>query len=176
MGFKQGLEKVLEHEGYYSNDSRDNGGETYRGISRRWFPKWGGWSVVDTYEDKSQLQYNEELEKEVENFYYAFFWIKIHAHEIEDDFVAQMVFNFSVNMGKKVIAKKIQRVLQVTPDGIIGPQTLAALNSINRDVFVYHFLLEIVEFYVQLGKDQPHYLRGWLNRAMSTYYDYERLI
>lgn len=176
MSFEKELERVLEHEGYYSNDSRDRGGETYRGISRRWFPKWVGWEIVDAYPNKHDLRYNDELEREVANFYYAYFWIRVKAHEIEDDFVAGMIFNFSVNMGKKPIAKKIQRVLCVTPDGIIGPKTLSALNSINRDVFVYHFLLEIVEFYVQLGKEQPHYLRGWLNRAMSIYYDYERLV
>jgi len=176
MGFKRGLEKVLEHEGFYSNDSRDHGGETYRGVSRRWFPKWKGWEIIDSYENKGDLRYDKELEQEVENFYYAFFWIRIKAHEINDDFIAEMVFNFSINMGKKVVAKKMQRVLRVKPDGIIGPQTLAALNTINRDIFVYHFLLEIVEFYVQLGKEQPHFLRGWLNRALSFYYDYERII
>jgi len=175
MGFKRGLSKVLEHEGWYSNDIRDNGGETFRGISRKWFPKWSGWVIIDTYDNKEHLHNNKELEEAVESFYYAFFWVKIKAHEVEDEFIAEMIFNFSVNIGKRATVKKIQRILKVKPDGLIGNKTLAALNSSNSAEFIYHFILEIVEFYVQLGKDQPHYLRGWLNRALSFYYDYERL-
>lgn len=175
MGFKRGLAKLLEHEGWYANDPRDSGGETFRGISRRWFPKWEGWSMIDACEDKSVLHTSIQLEEAVENFYYAYFWVKTQAHEIENEFIAEMIFNFSVNMGKKVIAKKVQRILKAKPDGIIGPETLGALNSANPSEFIYHFILEIIEFYVQLGKEQPHYLRGWLSRALSFYYDYERL-
>jgi lysozyme family protein len=175
MSFEVAVERLLRHEGGYSNDPRDNGGETYKGVSRRWFPKWRGWDINDR-SNKLNLDHNHQLQQEVKNFYYAYFWVPIRAYEVENDFIADMLFNFAVNMGKKVIVKKTQRILRVTQDGVIGPKTIQALNSINQEVFVYHFLLEIMEFYIQLGKKQPHYLRGWLNRAVSFYYEYERLV
>lgn len=172
QGFTKALDRLLAHEGGYSNDTRDNGGETYKGISRRWYPKWVGWEIIDSFSDKYTIV-SEELDELVAMFYYTVYWYKLHCHRIEDEFVAELVFNFAVNMGKKVVIKKVQRVLGVTQDGLIGNITIGALNKIDIDKFVYHFILEIVEFYVLIGKKQPHYLLGWLNRAMSQYYRYE---
>ena len=175
MSFKESLIKVLEQEGGYVNDPLDSGGETYKGISRRWFPKWDGWAIIDSL-DKNKLDNSMELQEKVSNFYYKYFWESIKANEIRDKFIASMLFNFSINMGKKVVVRKAQRVAKVTQDGIIGKNTLRAINTMNSELFVYHFLLEIIEFYIQIGKKQPHYLQGWLNRAISFYYCYEKLV
>lgn len=176
MSFQKGLYKLLEREGWYSNDPRDTGGETYRGISRRWFPKWAGWAIVDSYHNKEDLKSDARLEQLVSDFYYTYFWMRFRGDEIEDEFIGEMLLNFVVNMGKKPVIKKVQRILKVTQDGIIGPKTIDSLNKCDSEKFVYHFLLEIAEFYVHLGKTQPHYLQGWLNRTMSFYYDYVRLV
>lgn len=175
MSYEKALGRVLEHEGGYSNDPRDNGGETYRGISRKWYPKWDGWVVLDTYIDKFIMSQedNSKLEVLVADFYKRNYWDAMLCSDIESEFIAELLFNFSINMGKKVVTKKAQRVVAVTQDGVLGKQTIAAINATSVDVFVYHFLLELVEFYLQLGKKQPHYLLGWLNRTMSMYYAYE---
>jgi lysozyme family protein len=34
-------------EGGYVNDPADRGGETYRGISRKSWPDWAGWALID---------------------------------------------------------------------------------------------------------------------------------
>jgi len=171
--FEKAMVTLLKHEGEYSNDTRDNGGETYRGVSRRWYPKWGGWGIIDRYDDKTQLSEDEALSRMVNDFYYTYYWVKIRADAIDDKFVAQMLFNFAVNVGKRKAIQKAQRILGTKVDGVVGPQTVNALNSVNADTFVYHYLLEIIDFYMVIGKDQPHFLRGWLNRAMSCFYQYE---
>lgn len=173
MGFKEALRVLVKHEGGYVNDPRDHGGETYRGISRKFYPKWNGWKIVDM-SDKDSLDGNLDLMEEVADFYYTYYWFKLKCDNIEDEFIAQMLFNFAVNMGKRTIIKKVQRILQVKQDGLIGQITIGALNRMNTNEFVYHFLLEIIEFYIQIGKKQPHYLVGWLNRAIAVYYSYER--
>ena len=170
MSFEKGLKKLLEHEGYYSNDPRDHGGETYAGISRKWFPKWKGFRLLDT-----ETYQDNELHDAVSEFYLVYFWYKMKCDLMEDEFIASMIFGFSVNLGKRQTTKKIQRILKVKQDGILGNITINALNNAEPSTFVYHFLLEVIEFYLQLGKDQPHFLRGWLNRAVSYYYDYEKL-
>ena len=36
-------------EGGYVNDPADRGGETHRGVARKFHPKWPGWKIVDKY-------------------------------------------------------------------------------------------------------------------------------
>lgn len=47
--FNDAFKKLVKTEGSYVCDSDDSGGETYRGISRRYNPKWEGWNIIDTY-------------------------------------------------------------------------------------------------------------------------------
>jgi len=39
--------KVLKSEGGHANDPDDGGGETYRGIARKFWPQWAGWKIID---------------------------------------------------------------------------------------------------------------------------------
>jgi lysozyme family protein len=176
MGFEQALGQLLKYEGDYSNNSNDNGGETYKGISRNFYPKFQGWTIIDTYTDKSLLDNDKELAKYVSDFYYAFYWYKLRCDDINDAFIAKMLFNFAVNMGKRQVIKKVQRIVGVEVDGLIGNITVAALNNTDSRVFVNHFLLEIIEFYVQISKkgNNKVFLLGWLNRAVSVYYESEQ--
>ena len=172
--FDKALKKLLEHEGGYSNDSRDSGGETYRGVSRKWFPKAAIWSIIDTIEDKDTLQYNEELSEQVAAFYYAYFWFKLKCHLIEDGNIAEMIFITGVNLGKKVAVKKLQRILKVKQDGLIGNITIFALNSSDSEKFTYQFVIELIDFYVEVSSKGGNavYLRGWTLRALSFYYSF----
>lgn len=177
VGFEAALGKLLEHEGGYSNHPSDTGGETYNGISRRWFPKWDGWNTIDSYEDKSELKYSDDLRISVAGFYYSYFWYKIKADRIENQFIAEMLFITAVNVGKKVAIKKLQRILKVKQDGLIGNITIGALNEAEDNEFIYHYILELVDFYLQASKQGENivFLRGWLNRGMSFYYNYEMI-
>jgi len=174
--FHEGLEELLKYEGGYSKDPRDSGGETFKGISRRYFPKWEGWSIIDVN------HFDPRLDDLVAQFYKQQFWDKLLLDEVSNGEVAKILFNFSVNIGKKQITKKVQRILHVTIDGSFGPQTLNALNEFctsNSNEFVYHLLLEVVELYVQIvnkNRTQKVFLLGWLNRVIRTYYSFERTV
>ena len=41
------LNLIYKSEGGYANMEGDSGGETYKGISRKWFPKWEGLKIID---------------------------------------------------------------------------------------------------------------------------------
>ncbi len=45
--FDAAFEKTAAIEGGYVFDPDDAGGETYKGISRRFNPSWGGWDKID---------------------------------------------------------------------------------------------------------------------------------
>jgi lysozyme family protein len=172
--YRAAIGKVLENEGGYSKNPADPGGETFKGISRRFYPKWEGWSIIDIN------HFEPRLDEMVIQFYKEQFWDKLRLSEVSDDFVSSLILNFGVNIGKKQITKKVQRILKVQVDGVIGPITIFKLNQFlktNRSEFVYHLLLEVAELYVQIvnkNKTQKVFLLGWFNRIMSSYYDYER--
>lgn len=170
--YEKALGRLLAHEGGYVNNPNDTGGETMYGISRKWFPRWSGWEIVDAAEDKQALKDDETILKLVGDFYYTYFWYKIKAHMIDDPEVAEMLFITAVNVGKRVAVRKTQRILGVAVDGIIGDQTVGALNSIDSEKFLYQFVLELVDFYLEISaRGNNHlFLKGWLNRAMSFYY------
>ena len=168
--FKESIKQVLKHEGGYVKDPIDRGGETFRGISRRFFPKWEGWGLVD------ENHFDPRLDALVEGFYYEFFWLPLGLDKVDNDFIAGMLLDIGVNQGKRAVAKKMQRIVGVEQDGVIGPKTLAAVNACNPDIFVYQFVLEAVDLYTHIiTKDdtQRRFIKGWLNRAMVIYHAYE---
>src|SRR2546426_796362 len=57
--FDYALTQLLKVEGGYANDPRDPGGETYKGISRVFWPNWSGWPLIDAA--KSAPKFHERL-------------------------------------------------------------------------------------------------------------------
>ena len=168
--YRKAVDKVIKNEGGYVNNPLDNGGETYKGISRKFFGKSEIWAIIDEYD-----HFDDRLDGLVIKFYKEQFWDRLRLSEVHDEFVAGMLLDFGVNIGKKVVTKKIQRIVKVNQDGIIGPITLKAVNSMDRDAFVFQFILEVTELYVQIvnrNRSQKVFLLGWCNRAMSSYYEY----
>ena len=53
--FEDAYKKVVKVEGSYVCDSDDSGGETYKGISRRYNPKWEGWPIIDNYKKPLEI-------------------------------------------------------------------------------------------------------------------------
>ena len=39
----------MKHEGGYVFDPDDSGGETYKGVARKFHSKWEGWSKIDLH-------------------------------------------------------------------------------------------------------------------------------
>lgn len=66
--------------------------------------------------------------------------------------------------------KLAQSAVQVTPDGVFGPVTLAAINSIDSDKFILNFALLKVARYrdiVLKNPDDSKFLLGWINRSLN---------
>ena len=169
--YKKAVGKLLQAEGGYVKDPLDRGGETFKGISRRYFPKWEGWPIVDTN------HFDPRLDEMVEQFYKQYFWDILQLDTVHSDFVATMLLLSSVNIGTRATIKKVQRILKVPVDGIIGVVTLSHLNRCDEETFVYQFLLELIDLYahiVRKDKTQRRFLGGWVNRVMGMYQEYLR--
>jgi len=163
VAFKEVLQKVLELEGglkLHRNPTEQ--AETYAGIYRKAHPEWEGWRYID----KGEMPPFELVEK----FYYENFYKPFEG--IESEKIKDILFETAVNVGVKQAVKLAQRVLGVKTDGILGPKTLSALNSVNPEEFIKDFTLARIAFYTALANKNPKryalYLRGWINRALEA--------
>jgi lysozyme family protein len=118
---------VLVNEGGYVNDPDDPGGETYKGVTRKFFPKWEGWTTVDLLKQQSgfpqNLDADNELQESIKRFYEVQFWSKVKGDDITDQDVATSIFDFAVNAGVRTSASLAQMVVGATTDGIISCKT-----------------------------------------------------
>lgn len=172
--FKISLQKTLSHEGSYSNDPDDLGGETYKGIARKAHPSWAGWMIIDqSKKDKIipvNLVNNVALQQSVEQFYLVNFWLLLKAELIANQTTADSIFDFAVNAGIKTSVQLIQSIVGAKTDGIIGNQTLHKLNSVDFGYFQSAFSVGKISHYIAIIQKRPankKYLYGWIIRSLS---------
>ena len=167
----------------FSNDNslllHHNEGETgltYFGIYESAHPSWDGWSVIKRYlvntpnlKECSKILANvSDLNQKVEEFYKKEFFDKLKLDLVKSVDKQEEIMCFAINVGLKPCIKKLQECLNVKVDGIIGQQTINALNSFNESLFDKLFDLEEKEYYELIIKNKPQYLQfknGWFKRA-----------
>lgn len=188
MCFDRTYEFTKKFEGGYVNDPTDRGGETFRGISRKSWPCWDGWEMVDDIKEKfgnnpaaidGFFFHNFEMDCLVEDFYFENFWTPVADFGLPNLLTAKL-FDTSVNLGKKGGVKVLQKTLnqldptsQLDVDGKYGPKTSqAAFQSIQskdrEDEALTIFSYQQSEYYKDIVANNPSqkkYLNGWLRRA-----------
>lgn len=136
--FDLAYEITAKNEGGYANDPNDRGGETYCGISRKIWPNWAGWFIVDAHKPlkSNQIIEDETLKQHVKNFYKTNFWDKCRLDEFLNFNISACVFDFAVTSGTVNSIKAIQRATNylnsnsnLIVDGAIGPKTIVAVNA-----------------------------------------------
>lgn len=172
--FNFAFEKMLSHEGGYSNDPDDSGKETYKGISRTNHKNWSGWSCIDKYKGNfdfpSILDKDVHLQREIKEFYRSNFWCPLSADQISNQAIAASIFDFSVNAGIVTSVRIIQSIVGTKADGLIGEQTLKRLNTLDFGYVQSAFTLAKISHYIAIIKKRPankKYLYGWVIRALD---------
>lgn len=179
MEVNAAVSRLLNAEGEYSDHPEDRGGQTMCGISRRFWPLWPGWDVVDSYLARGEEPVlTEELRKLVVQFYDQSYWTPLRAAQMPDS-VAYEVFEQAVNMGIVKAVRHLQEALNllnrngtswqdIDVDGRVGPVTLRTLGKAkSRNVLETMQALQTCH-YIQLARSdrsQEHFLRGWLSRT-----------
>ncbi len=123
--------KTAGNEGGWNHVKGDSGGETYKGIARNYHPKWEGWKLVDKAKPlkHNQVIKSDELDKLVVSFYKKNFWDVIGGDQIEDQFVANTLYDFGVNAGYGRSIQNIQEVLGLPKTGKITKELIEAINN-----------------------------------------------
>jgi lysozyme family protein len=160
--FDPAFDFMIHHEGGYVHDPADAGGETKYGISKRSYPNVDVANL--TIESAKQI-------------YRRDFWDPQPYGKISAQLVANKIFDMSVNMGffrshqiAQAAAHDCRATLQLKCDGVLGPATLAALNSIEPASLLAALRAGATSFYLELVSRRPSnhkFLNGWLARADS---------
>jgi type VI secretion system secreted protein VgrG len=186
--FTEALNHMLEFEGGYANVKGDSGGETFRGISRRNWPKWSGWPLIDRakadgYRTAKAINAafadNSGMRDLVACFYHEHFWSPWARYKWPSRLTAK-VFDTGVNVGTGGAARILQNALnslkpavRLKVDGALGPLTLDALdlalnapNGLNRVLAAYaDAQADYYRAIVRRKPSQAKFLTGWLRRA-----------
>jgi len=168
-------------EGGYANNPSDAGGETFAGVSRKYWPNWPGWDIIDSVKEQtSSVQHlnsaligNADLTSQIASFYKSNFWDVNSLDQISDQEIANTVYDFGVNHGTIPAAKTLQQVCcdlenagVLVIDGRIGQHTLDCVNSL-PSFLVYNSYNSYRKSYYLTQAQHPgqhQFLTSWLSR------------
>jgi lysozyme family protein len=157
--FEQSLKMILHHEGGYVNHPSDPGGRTNLGVTQA---VWEDWVDGPVTEDEMRSL----TVADVTPIYKKNYWDRARCDDLESG-IDFSVFDLCVNGGVGRGAKMLQKVVGVTQDGGIGPQTLAAVSRMTPVDIIEQYAAEREAFYRRL-KTFDTFGRGWLRRNEET--------
>jgi lysozyme family protein len=158
--FERALAHTLRHEGGYANHEADPGGATMKGVTQR---------TYDAHRDRLGLERRSVrhiTEGELKGIYRAGYWDPIKGDDLPEG-VAFAVFDAGVMSGPARAAKWLQGAAGVPADGIIGPQTLAALVDRDPDGLVHGVCDRRLAFCKRL-RHWATFGRGWASRIAAV--------
>ena len=159
-------------EGGYAKVAGDDGGETYRGISRRFFPAWQGWKLIDAIPVESKIHNARfsHVDHLVAPLYKANFWDPIYGDKINDQRLAEVMFDFAVTSGVRDAVILAQRTMGAETDGIMGSMTLMRINNSPGYIFLVDYCVGRLLHYAKEAKRDPDdrkFLQGWWKRVAT---------
>lgn len=171
-------------EGFYSHRADDKGGETYRGISRKYNPNWRGWAIIDKYKVRTGfidlLAGDPDLNALVREFYLAL-WKRIHCDDMDSQEIAVQLFDITVHSGESTAVEFLQIALNALNrngklwpdlkiDGVIGAKTLWTVEQAKAR---WHLVAKMmaglrIAYFAKLMREDPsqeEFAAGWLERV-----------
>lgn len=172
-------------EGGYVNNPNDKGGETYAGIARNFHPTWSGWSYIDEIKKTRKIDTNEKfaaIQDKVDKFYLLALWEPNNFSAINNQDVANILFDWYVNSGSNAAHTKgaetygVDEILnrdfgfKLPIDSKFDSLTIKAINAVDSTKLYNIIKRERQNFYQTLVKKNPSqsvFLKGWMARINS---------
>lgn len=112
---------VLKHEGGFVNHPKDPGGMTNLGVTRT------NWELYLDH-DVTEADMRALTPEMVKPFYKKNYWDRIRGDELPSG-VDYATYDLAVNSGTNRAARYLQNIAGVIEDGVIGPQSLKAIQK-----------------------------------------------
>jgi len=150
---------LLHHEGGYVNDSRDSGGMTNLGVTKRVYDKW-----IDR--ESTEQEMRDLTPEDVAPIYKKNYWDRVKGDLLPSG-LDWACFDWAVNSGSGRPAKAVQRAVGATVDGAIGKKTVALVMEKDPEFIIDYVYIVRKAFYEGLD-DYKHFGRGWSRRNKET--------
>ena len=143
------------------NDPNDSGGATNKGVTLATYRKY---KVESASVDDLKVITDEDWT----TIFKTMYWDKCRADEIASQAVANLLVDWYWMSGPTAV-RRVQRLVGVQTDGIIGPKSIAAINIKGEGLAqdIYDDRRCFYEEIVARRPSQRKFLRGWLNRLNS---------
>jgi lysozyme family protein len=155
MNFDDAFDRLMGHEGGYSNHPDDPGAETMWGITHDTAKRNGYFGEMralpkDTAKEIARRQY----------------WDAVSADSMPAA-VRFDLFDGAYNSGPKQAIKWLQRACFVDDDGVVGPRTLMAANTYHGQALAARYNGYRLDMMTDL-KTWPVFGRGWSKRVAAN--------
>ena len=163
--FNRAFENVIGVEGGFSDDAKDPGNWTggKEGSGKLSGTKYGVSAAA-----YPSLDINSITLDDAKAIYHRDYWQVISGDEFSFP-VSNALFDCAVNSGCASAAKLLQKVLNVSSDGKIGKQTIAAAQNKDQTELLIDFLTARAVFYARLAKFEL-YGKGWMKRLFTVFH------
>ena len=160
LTFDQAFDRLIGHEGNFTNDRQDRGNWT-TGVIGKGELKGTKYGIsAMTYPDLDIKSLSLQQAKKI---YKRDWWDKINADQIDSALVFQ-VWDFAINAGMGTAKRKLQKAVGVAEDGMIGKQTIQAINNTELNDVLMKFNAERLKYYTSLST-WSRYGKGWTLRV-----------
>jgi lysozyme family protein len=151
MTFDEAFAALVKHEGGYINHRADPGGESKYGISKRSYPQL---DIAALTVDQARSIYRRD------------YWGPAGCDAVPDSLKLHL-FDCAVNSGVSTAVRMLQRCVGETVDGILGPRTLQAVQSMPAPRLLARFNGQRLALMADLPT-WPSFGRGWARRIAAN--------
>ena len=167
MSLDKALEYLLAEEGGWSNHPSDTGGKTMYGVTQGTYDAWR------TKTKRPRQSVRSITKAEARELYENEYWLASSSDKLPWP-ISYLCFDAAVHSGPSQGKKWVQEGLGLTPDGAVGPKTLAAAAKAVSEGNA-GTLLAIVDAratflarLVQRKPSQADFLLGWWRRTLRV--------
>lgn len=144
----------------------DVGGFAIAGVNSNSWP--------EAYREITETSQSQRYAK-ISYFYYENFWVPLKIKGLDSQDLANRVFDEGVNASSLISSKLLQRAISslgknLEVDGVIGPATLEAANSLDQEKLLVAFKEIRLHYYEDIVANHPqfsNYLGEWRKRALA---------
>ncbi len=158
--FVKSLARVLVYEGGFSNDPDDPGGATMKGVTQGTYNSWRSRHKL------ALASVSKITDAELQAIYKNDYWDRINGDDLPTG-VDFCIFDAAVNSGVGGATKWAQSVVDLSPDGDIGPKTMAAIIAADPEDFIHEFCAHRLGTLQRL-KTWGKFGKGWSARISNV--------